>query len=159
MKQNHQMGHRETTAWELAARLTEVLLQLGGVRHGATRTIHDEDPMAEPATFVVDVRPPECGRSVSAMRRSKRWKTPRGSRWRALQKAEPVKDSPLLWGRSFSGVLWLRIWRMNKWIVLAGVNNRFLQEKFSSRQAALIASLSRRVATSCPTRRRMLTSR
>jgi hypothetical protein len=50
------MGHRETTAWELAARLTEVLLQLGGVRHGATRTIHDEDPMAEPATFVVDVR-------------------------------------------------------------------------------------------------------
>ena len=93
------------------------------------------------------------------MRRSKRWKTPRGSRWRALQKAEPVKDSPLLWGRSFSGVLWLRIWRMNKWTVLAGVNNRFFQEKFSSRQAALIASLSRRVATSCLTRRRMLTSR
>ena len=56
MKQNHQMGHRETTAWELVARLTEVLLQLVGVRHGATRTIHDEDPMAEPAAFVVDVR-------------------------------------------------------------------------------------------------------
>jgi len=50
------MGHRETTAWELVVRLTEVLLQLGGVRHGATRTIHDEGPMAEPAVLVVDVR-------------------------------------------------------------------------------------------------------
>ena len=54
VKQNHQMGHRETAAGALVARLTEVLLQLGGVRHGATRPVHDEDPMAEPAALVVD---------------------------------------------------------------------------------------------------------
>jgi len=37
--------------------------------------------------------PPGWGKSVSAKPRSKRWKTHRGSRRRALQKAEPVKDS------------------------------------------------------------------
>ena len=37
--------------------------------------------------------PPGWGKSVSAKLRSKRWKTRRGSRRRALQKAEPVKDS------------------------------------------------------------------
>ena len=71
--------------------------------------------------------PLQWGRSVSARRRSKRWKTPRGSRLRALQEAEPVKDSPLLWGRSFSGVFSLSTWRMNKWTVLTGLSSRFFK--------------------------------
>ncbi len=52
VKQNHQVGHRETAAGALVARLTEVFLQLGGIGHGATRPVHEEDPMAEPAALV-----------------------------------------------------------------------------------------------------------
>ena len=70
-----------------------------------------------------------------------------------------VKDSPLRRGTSFNGVFSLRIWRMNRWIVLAGLSSRSFQVYFSSRQTALIASLSRRVATSCRIRCRTLTSR
>lgn len=55
VKQNQQMSHGKTATGPLVAWLTEVLLQLGGIGHRATRTVHDVDPMTEPAALVVSV--------------------------------------------------------------------------------------------------------
>ena len=74
----------------------------------------------------------------------KRWKTPRGSRWRALQKAEPVNDSPLLWGRSFSGGVLVEDLENEQMDRFGGSDHSFLPGVVSSRQTALMASLSRR---------------
>ena len=53
MEERQDLGHREAATRLLPAGLTEVLLQLGGVRHGEGGAIGEEDAMAVPATVVV----------------------------------------------------------------------------------------------------------
>src|SRR5271157_1795382 len=77
VKKHHQMGHGKTATGTLVARLTEVLLQLGGIGHGATRTVHDEGPMTEPAALFVSVCAAGVGQELAAKRRSRPLKTAR----------------------------------------------------------------------------------
>src|SRR5271166_6257489 len=61
VKEDQQVGHWETAARTLVAWLTEVLLQLGGTGHGATRAVHDEGSVATPAALLVDPLPAGMG--------------------------------------------------------------------------------------------------
>ena len=67
MEQRQKMSDGKTAARPLAAGLAEVLLKLGNIGHGKTRTIGDEHAVPVPGSRLVDLRSEPLGNAVEQL--------------------------------------------------------------------------------------------